>query len=45
VMCPWKSVFRIRIRIGSGFNEVIGILKFHVLKCWMFPSEGWRLLL
>ncbi len=39
----WKAWnnpgLRIRIRIGSGFNW-----KVHVLKCWMASFESWRLL-
>jgi hypothetical protein len=46
-------VFRIRIqsgqwiRIQEGKNDQQKIEKnkeFHVLKCWMFSFEGWRLL-
>ncbi len=40
-LCCW-----IRIRIQEGQNDSQKLKKvknFHVLKCWMFPLEGWRL--
>ncbi len=42
------SGFRIRIRIQEGKNypqKKKIVKKVHVLKCWMFSFEGWRLLL
>ncbi len=38
---------RIRIRIQQDIflTKIEKVKKFHVLKCWMFSFEGWRLLL
>ncbi len=47
----FKAVFRIRIHIGSGSRREKMSLKnrrvkkFHVLKCWVFSFEGYRILL
>ncbi len=41
------SAFKLRIwiRIQEGKNPQKKVQNFHVLKCWMFSFEGWRLLL
>jgi hypothetical protein len=42
-LCCW-----IRIRIQKGKNDhkkKKKVKKFHVLNCWMFSFEGWRLVL
>jgi hypothetical protein len=45
------TVFWIWIPIGSGSKsakmttKIEEVKKFHVLKCWMFSFEEWRLLL
>ncbi len=41
----WSGWSRIRIQKGKNPQKRKKVKKYHVLKCWMFSYEGWRLLL